>query len=111
MRTERWAGNVHYFEYLPLSPEPYPDMDAVKVAEAYIWAKDQHFALGVVMVMTGSDLLHGVTLAKAMADAPKELDALVSPEYAGNYQDEAKALKENKTYLHTWEGALIKRVV
>jgi len=46
-----------------------------------------------------------------MADAPKELDALVSPEYAGNYQDEAKALKENKTYLHTWEGALIKRVV
>jgi hypothetical protein len=46
MRTERWTGNVHYFEYLPLSPEPYPAMDAVKVAEAYIWAKDQPFALG-----------------------------------------------------------------
>jgi hypothetical protein len=86
-------------------------MDAIKVAEAYIWAKGQHFALGVVMVMTGSDLLHGVTLAKAMADARKKLDALVSPDHAGNYQDEAKALKENKTYLHTWEGALIKRVV
>jgi hypothetical protein len=86
-------------------------MDAVKVAEAYIWAKDQPFALGVVMVMTGSDLLHGVTVAKAIVDARKKLDALVSPEYAGNYQDEAKVLKENRTYLHTWDGAFVKRVV
>jgi len=111
MRTERWTGNVHYFEYVALSPEPYPDMDAVKVAEAYIWANDQPFALGVVMVMTGSDLLHGVTVAKAIVDARKKLDALVSPEYAGNYQDEAKVLKENRTYLHTWDGAFVKRVV
>jgi len=112
MRTERWSGNVHYFEYSTEFPEPYAGgMDAVKAAEAYIWAKDQHFALGVVMVVTGSNLLHGVTLAKAIAAARKKLDALVSPEYAGNYQDEAKALKENKTFLHTWEGALVKRVV
>lgn len=50
-------------------------------------------------------------MAKAIADARKTLDALVSPEHAGNYQDEAKVLKENKTYLHTWEGTLVKRVV
>ncbi len=111
MRTERWTGDVHYFEYSAESPEPYPGMDAVKVAEAYIWAKDQHVALGVVMIVTGHDLLGGVTLAKAIADARKKLDGLVSSEYARNYQDEAKALKENKTFLHTWQGALVKRVV
>ena len=45
MRTERWSGNVHYFEDSAEFPEPYAGgMDAVKAAEAYIWAKDQHFA-------------------------------------------------------------------
>ena len=111
MRTERWDGDVHYFEYSAEFPEPYPGMDAVKVAEAYIWAKDQRIALGVVMIVTGYDLLHGVTLAQAIHEARKKLDGLVSPKYAGNYQDQAKELRENKTFLHTWQGALVKRVV
>jgi len=112
MATHRWQNGVHYYEYSPDSPERYEGMDAFKVSEAYIYAQpDSSVAFGIVMVISGRDLLGGITMEQAINTARDLLHNMVKPDLAGNHYDDAKKLTESKTLLYTWNGQFIRQAL
>jgi hypothetical protein len=110
MATSRWDGNVHFWDYTAESPELYPGMDAFRVGEAYIYNKKGTVALGMVVVVTGHDILGGVTLDQAIRRARAFLKDMTRPGLSGTPQEEVETLEESRTYLFTLEGRKIAQI-
>jgi len=108
MPRDRWDGDVHHYEYDAL--ERYQGMDAFKVAEAYIY-NAVGFALGVILVVSAQELHAGVKPDEAIRTARQHLRTLISPDVAGSYHDVAQALTENRGFLHSWNGAFVRKVL
>jgi hypothetical protein len=113
MGTSRWESNVHFWDYSAESPEPYPGMDAYRTGEAYIYNKEG-FALGIVTIMSGKDEMQGVKLADAIKQARKFLLELTRPglpSLPGTPSEEAERSKQDQTFLFTWNGQKIRRLL
>jgi hypothetical protein len=80
-------------------------MDAYKVAEAYIY-NGYGAALGVILVVTAQELRAGIKPAHALAEGRKALTGLISER-----QSEAATLGGDRSYLYTWNGLLIRRLL
>ncbi len=88
MATSRWEGNVHFWDYVPERPELYPEMDAYRTGDAFIY-NDKGFANGIVTILTGHEELNGVTLAQAIQGAKAFLTDMTRPG-AGSPQEEER---------------------
>ena len=110
MATQRWDGPVHYYEYTLDNAQRYFGMDAFTVAEAYMYNPEGTAALGMVFIVSAQDLHSGVTLEQAIKTARGHLQAFTR-DLPGTPFEEAKTLKQNKTFLFTWRAQRIGQVL
>ncbi len=94
--------NVHYYDYSPDELKGFHDRDAKIIAEAWIDSEDQRCQLGIRVVVTGADLLQGVTREQAVQKGITVRDQLVE-----RHREEAKLLKENRVLLYHWHGGKV----
>jgi hypothetical protein len=97
-RMDRWDGNIHYYDYTEESIKRYQDMDALKVAEAFIYSEDWRHSLRVVVLVTAPALKTGsVTLEDAIRGGTRLRDEL-----ALRNKDAATLLKQDSLLLYLW---------
>jgi hypothetical protein len=112
MIPDRWEGTVHHYDYDPDNLERYQGRDAVKVAEAYLYAQSEtSVALGIVVMASAQDLRSPrVTPEKAIREGRALIRKLLDPKVDGGFAESAKTLKESETYLFTWDERSLGRV-
>lgn len=97
---DRWEGNVHYYDYSPDSIERWPNRDAFTVAQAWIYSEDEESCLGIVVLVSGKDLMtKAVTLERAISEGSTVRNQVVQQR-----REEARSLKVNQTFLYSWNG-------
>lgn len=97
---ERWDGNVHYYDYTPESLERWPSRDACTVAKAFIYSNDSQHNLGIIILVSGRDLITSrVTIEQAIQKGAKLRNELVD-----QHKQDAANLSVNRILLYSWEG-------
>ena len=100
MMQGRWEGNVHYYDYSRDSIKRFPNRDAFTVAEAWVYSEDEQCSLGIVVLVDAKDLkTKAATLEQAISAGSDVRDRLVQ-----QHREEARSLKENQTFLYSWDG-------
>ncbi len=108
MADVRWEqeGTIQYHEYEPSEVRSMrPEMDAVEVAVAFIHRVDDAAAptVGIVMALTAQERLE-TSIEAAIIKAREVLPRLVD-----RHRPEVTRLTENRNYIYTWDGYLLKR--
>jgi len=97
---DRWEGKVHFYDHTPDSIKRWPNRDAFTVAEAWMYSEDEPCCLGIVVLLSGKDLMtKAVTVDQAIKDGSTLRNRLVQ-----EHRDEARSLKVNRTLLYSWNG-------
>jgi hypothetical protein len=98
MATDRWEGNVHYYDEEPDQLRRQPDRDAFAVASAFIYSDDQRAALGILVLVSGQEL-RSMSKQEAVELGRTLRDVLVR-----DASDEARGLTESRTRLFSING-------
>jgi hypothetical protein len=95
-----WEANVHYYDYTPETARRPPSMDAVVVAEAFIYddADDTPPPVHVLVLAPGL-ALRGIGLAAAIETARKLL-----PDLIRRHSPEAKGRQTQINYTYNLSG-------
>jgi hypothetical protein len=108
MADARWEqeGTVQYYDYEPSDVRSMrPEMDAVEVGAAFLHRPGDDTAptIGIVMALTAHERLE-TSIEAAIAKAREVLPGLVD-----RHRPEVARLTENRNYIYTWDGHLLKR--
>jgi|SRR5918996_2352381 hypothetical protein len=98
MATDRWDGNVHYYDYEPDDLGREPNRDAFAVASAFIYSDDESAALGILVLVSGQEL-RSMLKAEAVARGRKTRDELVK-----GARPAARTLRQSRTDLFSLNG-------
>ena len=104
MAEWRWADNVLYFEYSPLTIEYEPHLDAFTIARADIHAHDRRHGLTLSVVVTTREItVEHLPLEEAITQGRQVLERLVE-----EHRDVVRALSANQTYLFDLSGRRVR---
>jgi hypothetical protein len=108
MAASRWESeDIHYIEYEPTTVRSLrPELDGVEVGAAFIHRPGDDTAptIGIVVALTAQERVSGTTVDRAIAAARDLLPRLVE-----RHGPEVGRITENRNYLYTCDGILLRR--